>query len=133
MSVNGCGAKVVLLVEDDCSVREVVAIGLRGAGYSVLEAGAGGDALALARSFRDPVDLLITDVRLPGCTGQALFEALRRWRPGLKAIFMSGGDPVGLPRGVTFLGKPFRISALLSIACELVGPARASSCSTLID
>jgi len=126
MSVNGCGGKVVLLVEDDSSVREVVAIALRDAGYAVLEAGVGGDAVA----FTNPVALLITDVRLPGCTGQALYETLRRFRPDLRAVFILGSDPDGLPDGVAFMGKPFRVSALVSAVRDLVGPATESACST---
>jgi CheY-like chemotaxis protein len=108
----------VLLVEDDPQVRAVTARALGRAGYRVLVATDGPAALALVAREDVRLDLVVTDVVMPGMTGPAVVEALRTRQPGLRALFVSGytQDAV-IQRGVLdtgfhFLAKPFTAAAL---------------------
>jgi two-component system cell cycle sensor histidine kinase/response regulator CckA len=108
----------VLVVEDDPSVRMLVGRVLRDAGYAVLHAGGPAEAIELAAGA--PVDLLLTDVVMPGMSGRELVAALRATRRDLPVLYMSGhtGDVVMSDgRGdaaVAFLPKPFDHSELLA-------------------
>ena len=110
--------ETVLLVEDDDKVREVVAIALREAGYTVLEARSGILALAHADERREPIHLVITDLVMPGMNGRELVERWRARHPETRALFMSGYTDAtapnqgGLPAGAAFIQKPFAPSAL---------------------
>jgi CheY-like chemotaxis protein len=118
------GSETVLLVEDEVSVRRVLHRTLEGAGYRVLEVG---DAPgAIRRAEEGPVDLLLTDVIIPGPSGRELHEALAAARPGPKVLFMSGyaedvisSHGVLLP-GIQFLQKRFSPGALLSKLREVL-------------
>jgi PAS domain S-box-containing protein len=109
----------VLLVEDDAGVREVAARALRTGGYRVLAAGGASEAMELAARAPGPVDILVTDVVMPGVNGRTLADELRRRRPGMRVLFVSGyaDDIIGrhgvLDAGVEFLPKPFTPAALL--------------------
>jgi PAS domain S-box-containing protein len=116
-------AATVLLVEDERSVRELLATALREAGLTVLEAGDGEEALRLA-SEDQPIDLLLSDLRMPRLGGGELAKALRRAQPTLRVLFMSGytersgvGDGDGLARE-TVLQKPFSNADLLAAVEE---------------
>jgi two-component system cell cycle sensor histidine kinase/response regulator CckA len=109
---------VILVVDDDVAVREVAARVLRRAGYRVLEAGDGSEALEVARSQVGPLDLLLTDVVMPGMNGRELAERLTQEHPGTRLLYMSAytEDEVIL-RGVrvaemNFLYKPFSLEGL---------------------
>ena len=108
----------VLLVEDDDKVRDVVAMALRDAGYTVLEARSGASALAYADEHREPIHLVITDLVMPGMNGRELVERWRARHPETRALFMSGYTDAtahsqgGLPVGAAFIQKPFAPSAL---------------------
>jgi PAS domain S-box-containing protein len=110
-------ARVVLVVEDDPSVRRLQRRVLDALGYRTLEAADGPAALEILRGGA-PVDLLLSDIVLPGgLSGPALAEAARRDRPGLKIIFMSGYAPDTITRlhdlsGITTLSKPFTRAVL---------------------
>jgi signal transduction histidine kinase/CheY-like chemotaxis protein len=112
------GNETVLLVEDEAPVREVVRRALTAAGYAVLVARDGPEALKLGGSQLDGIDLVLTDMILPGMTGRDLAAELRRQRPGLRVIIMSGytGDTYpsleGLPSGIGYLEKPFALGEL---------------------
>ncbi len=111
------GFETVLLVEDDDAIRVVARRSLAGAGYRVLDAASAGDALQIAQGG-ERIDLLVTDVILPGRNGWELSLELSRARPGLRVLFMSGyaaehGGGALLPDGVPFLGKPFAPADLL--------------------
>jgi PAS domain S-box-containing protein len=84
------GAETILLVEDDDAVRRLAERMLRSAGYRVLAAGDGGDALLIAEQHDGPIDLLLTDVVMPRLNGPRLAERLRRIRPAARLVFMSG-------------------------------------------
>lgn len=106
------GKETILLVEDEEFVRTLLAEVLRGRGYSVIEALDGADAL---RQFdrHGSIDLLVTDVVMPGMPGPALVEQLSRRHPRLRVLFLSGyaGDASILP-DASFLQKPFTPSTL---------------------
>lgn len=109
------GFETVLVVEDDAAVREIVTQFLRGAAYHVLEARDSDEALATVR--RDPrvIDLLVTDIVLPGQSGPELAGALRVFGPQMRTLFISGypSDSVGGPKSPAFLAKPFSRAAFL--------------------
>jgi two-component system, cell cycle sensor histidine kinase and response regulator CckA len=116
---NARGDETILLVEDEAAVRELAVRVLRGQGYTVLEAGDGLQALQLiAQEQAAQVDLLVTDVVMPGLGGGQLAERLIAMRPGIKVLFTSGytQDAVlhagQLAPGTHFLHKPFSPAAL---------------------
>ena len=115
----------VLLVEDDRAVRRVARGILAGAGYYVLSAGSGAEALAASDAFPGPIDLLVTDVVMAGMNGPAVADALRRRRPDLKVLFTSG-HPEDLVAqkgaGADFLPKPFTRTTLLACVARLLEP-----------
>jgi two-component system cell cycle sensor histidine kinase/response regulator CckA len=108
----------VLVAEDEPALRALVALVLRDAGYTVLEAGSGDEALRVAGAHARPFDLLVTDVVMPGLGGPELAAALRSAQPGLRTIFVSGYPERGegsapVPEGEEFLPKPFSPEALV--------------------
>ena len=112
------GTETILLVEDDAGMRKVATRFLEPAGYSVLAAASGDEAVRLMSQRQEPVDLLLTDVVMPGMTGRQLAERLAEAHPAMKVLYMSGytGDAV-VRRGVldaqmAFLTKPFTAKAL---------------------
>ncbi len=114
------GTETVLLVEDDAAVRLATSRALRSAGYRVLPADGAEGAVEAMRGEEHPPDVLVTDVIMPGTTGRTLADRLRRERPGLRVLFLSGHavDVIG-PHGVLapaefFLAKPFTPSSLLA-------------------
>lgn len=115
------GRETILLVDDDAAVRRVAARVLRRAGYTVLEAESGPQALATSRAAEGPIDLLLTDVVMPEMNGRELSQALAPERPETKVLFMSGytEDDVIL-RGVSvaevnFVAKPFTLDGLQGV------------------
>jgi CheY-like chemotaxis protein len=107
------GSETILLVEDDMAVREVARRILQRQGYSVLEAQNGQEALRLMAHHPGPIDLLLTDVVMPGMSGKALAEQGLALIPHLKTLFMSGYTDETIAHhgvidpGVAFLQKPF--------------------------
>ena len=112
------GRETVLVVEDEDAVRTALRRILHRRGYDVLEAFGGDDALTLAGRHRGRVDLLVSDVVMPGVRGPELAAELTRTRPDLKVLFISGftdeADVSQLiaPGRVGFLAKPFTEEAL---------------------
>jgi DNA-binding NtrC family response regulator len=112
------GTETILLVEDQAEVREVSATILRHLGYDVIEAADAGKALEAARLRSGKIDLLLTDVIMPGSTGGELAEALKATCAGIKVLLMSGyGDLRQVQqriseRGIGYLQKPFAPGAL---------------------
>ncbi|MEZ0326589.1 MAG: PAS domain S-box protein [Fimbriimonas sp.] len=123
--VQGKG-ETILLVEDEDTVRLLVSSILEGAGYKVLSATGGEDALRMIRSLADVIDVVITDVVMPGMTGPELAEILEAEFPGAKVLFMSGfTDMERLPEPTTtrpnaFLQKPFSPVQLSSKVREVL-------------
>jgi nitrogen-specific signal transduction histidine kinase/CheY-like chemotaxis protein len=117
-------AATVLVVEDEEVIRSLVDQVLRGEGYDVILAADGDEAIERARDAR--VDLLVTDLTMPGIGGRELAERLRAERPELKVMFMSGfadsdtfsGGPI--PAATAFLEKPFTFAHLTERVRSLV-------------
>jgi PAS domain S-box-containing protein len=107
------GNETILLVEDEAQLRTLAERLLSMAGYRVLAAALPDEALALCRSHPGTIDLLLTDVVMPGMGGPSLARAARALRPGLRVLYMSGyTDDELMQRGVSlealaFLPKPF--------------------------
>ena len=111
---------VILVVDDDPGVREVAARVLERAGYRVLQAGEGDEALEIARAHAGPLHLLLTDVVMPGMNGRELGQRMSQERPETRLLYMSAytEDDVIL-RGIRvaevgFLAKPFSLDGLES-------------------
>ena len=107
------GSETVLIVEDEAAVRTFATRVLVEQGYRVLEASGGPEALALAASHPDPIDLLVTDVIMPGMQGHKLAARLSARRPGLRVLYVSGfSENAVIHHGVASTGagvlpKPF--------------------------
>ncbi len=116
----------VLLVEDESAVRRIAALALRRAGHRVLEAADASAALRVAESGADELDLLVTDVVMPGMGGRALAARLREQRPDLPVLFVSGyTEDEALRREVAtlraaFLPKPFTPETLCAKVNDLL-------------
>ena len=112
------GSETVLLVEDDGSVRAVARRILERAGYTVIEAASGGEALKLFDARGAEIDVVLTDMVMPGMSGRELAVKLRERNPSLRALFMSGytEDSVLLlgmaDPGAAFIQKPFSARSL---------------------
>jgi PAS domain S-box-containing protein len=129
-----CGSEHILLVEDDNAVRAMSRQVLQECGYTVLEAGCGDEALEVCAAHAGPLDLLVTDVVMPGMGGRELAERLIAIRPELTTIFVSGYmDDAVVRHGiikdeVVFLGKPYTPLALTKKVREVLdGPKRKSN------
>ncbi|MEM7033656.1 MAG: ATP-binding protein, partial [Chloroflexota bacterium] len=107
------GNETILLVEDDEDVRKLAKLILQGQGYTLLEAYNGVRALEIMDGRIDDIDLLLTDVIMPGMSGKVLAEKTIEIRPDLKILFMSGYTENAIEQhgileaGFTLLQKPF--------------------------
>jgi PAS domain S-box-containing protein len=112
-SAPAAGTETILLVEDEAVVRQLVAEILETTGYTVLQAGDGPSALELLRRHAEPVELLVTDVVMPGMSGPEGAKAVTAMRPGMHVLYTSGytdqaiGHHGVLEPGIAFLQKPF--------------------------
>jgi PAS domain S-box-containing protein len=120
------GREVVLLVEDDASVRGLASRVLRMHGYTVLEAADGPEALRVCERHKGPLHMLVTDVVMPHMNGRQLADRLKALRPDLKVLYVSGyTDDAVLRRGlleerIAFLSKPFSPDALARAVREVL-------------
>jgi CheY-like chemotaxis protein len=114
----GEGEEVILVVEDESSVRSLVITVLRRAGYRVLSATTGEEAIQLAAGHDGPIHLLLTDMSMPGMRGDQLAQRLSDTRPNLKLLLMSGdadasvAESSELAARTPFLPKPFTPATL---------------------
>ncbi len=114
------GSETILVCEDEDSVRRLTVLQLREAGYRVIEAENGEQALRSAARADVPIDLLVTDVVMPGIGGKELSEELSVARPSLKALFVSGYTAHAVARhgfldqDLEFIEKPFSRNTLLA-------------------
>jgi two-component system, cell cycle sensor histidine kinase and response regulator CckA len=124
---NAPTAKTILVVEDDDTVRVPAAEFLMMEGFKVLQARTGPEAFRVAEQNRSPLDLLITDIVMPGMSGREVAEQLLEAHPDLKILYMSGdAHEAGNPRGGTgsqnlVLQKPFRLNKLKDKIHEVLG------------
>jgi PAS domain S-box-containing protein len=124
------GAERILLVEDEEAVRRMAARALSSRGYTVLEAANGSEALDLVGHESSEIDLVVTDVIMPGVGGRELGERLTELRPGLPVLFISGYTDDDVVRrgllspGSPFLQKPFEPDALARKVRQVIERAR---------
>jgi len=114
----------ILAVDDDRSVLALLDEALGSAGYKVLTARGGWNAVEIFESRRSPIHLLLTDVIMPDLTGPVLAQRLRASQPDLPVLFISGFHDADLvqrfvtTKGFTLLPKPFTIDGLLRVVQE---------------
>ena len=127
------GRGTILVVEDEELVRSVLVEALENEGYETLTAATGAEALELADLYVGPIDLVLSDVVLPGITGPVVARALAGTRPEARILFMSGyTEAIILDQGVEgsapFLVKPFSMQQLYERIEEVLeGPPRRMS------
>jgi two-component system, cell cycle sensor histidine kinase and response regulator CckA len=120
------GTETVLLTEDEQDVREIARQFLESGGYRVIEAKNGVEAIRLAGEHRGKIQLLVTDMVMPGMTGQELAVRLKTEHPGLNVVFMSGysehaaTEMVDADPSVRLLTKPFSRAAILRTVGEIL-------------
>jgi len=122
------GTETLLVVEDEDMVRRAVTKMLQRFGYAILQAGSGEEALQIWRQNQEHIQLVLTDIVMPGMTGFELARQLHAEQPALTIIFTSGyiGDlaepGVTLTEGVNFLPKPYEPRKLAAILRKNLGP-----------
>jgi two-component system, cell cycle sensor histidine kinase and response regulator CckA len=114
------GKATILVVDDELSLRQVLVRQLRSEGYNVVEAGYGLEALAVARSSSEPIDLVLSDIVMPGMIGTELAQRLLAEHPGIRVVLMSAHtlDPLvdpSRPGNVPVLAKPFEGQKMLAL------------------
>jgi PAS domain S-box-containing protein len=111
------GGGTVLVADDEAALRQTIVEILRSSGYNVLESQSAEDALEIARRNAGKIDILLTDIVMPGLRGPELARRVQDIQPDVKVVFMSGyaeGLPEAeLPPNSAFLQKPFRFATLL--------------------
>ena len=103
--------KTILVVDDEDGTRHLISLILREGGYAVLESADSESATRIHRGHRGKIDLLLTDIGLPGPSGCELAASLRESEPNLQVLYMSGHPQFG--QNAPFLRKPFAVSELL--------------------
>ena len=125
------GVGVVLMVEDEPSVREFARRVLARAGHTLITAATGDEALQAASEWDGSIDVLLTDIVMPGMHGQTLAAKLLKLRPDLRVVFMSGYAEDAIPprdrltMPASFLAKPFTAAALDQAIAREIAMARA--------
>ena len=120
------GQETILLVEDEVNLRHLARQYLEKQGYRILEAEDGAAALQIAAGHKDKIDLLLTDVVMPGMNGRELATQITAQRPDVRVLYMSGytenaiGHDGLLDAGITLLQKPFSLPTLKDRVRELM-------------
>jgi hypothetical protein len=133
------GVETILVVEDDDEVRKVVLQVLTSFGYRVLHAPAGDEALRIVERHRGSIELMLTDVLMPGMNGKQLADQVRVLRPEVKVLFMSGHTgEVTLDRGLLdpktpYLHKPFTPEVLAQHVRDTLGEGRPAYRILVVD
>lgn len=120
------GSETVLVAEDDAQVRGLASRALANAGYRVLVARDGGEAVRLFEDHREAVDLCVLDLVMPKVSGRAAWLEIRRLRPDVPVLFASGysEDSVfedGAPEGAELIAKPYQPAELLARVRTILG------------
>ena len=124
------GDETIMIVEDEAAILELTRTMLERHGYEVITAGTPSEAIRIARSHGQPIDLLITDVVMPEMNGRDLVEQALAHHPGLAHVFMSGytADVIAhqgvLDEGVDFIQKPFSAANLAAKVREVLDRRR---------
>lgn len=123
---GGSLRQVVLVVDDEQGLRDLVCRTLRAEGYRTLEAGQGAEALELMETATEPVDLVITDVVMPGMDGRELGRRLEQRWPQVPILYISAYDVNDIFRrgsphnSAPFLQKPFPLDGLVTVVRGLL-------------
>jgi CheY-like chemotaxis protein len=129
--------RAILLAEDDPVVRHVLKLVIEFYGDRVLEAEDGATAVALASTYQGHLDLLVTDIMMPGYNGAEVCQRVRADRPDLPTLFISGYYPEavfsenGLPARSAFLAKPFMPEDFAEAVDRLLGTSPRSQATTV--
>jgi two-component system, cell cycle sensor histidine kinase and response regulator CckA len=129
------GSETILVVEDEEVLRNLVRDVLRTHGYALLVAGTGEEALAIAERHEGPIDLVMSDIVLPGMSGLELVDRMAKARPRAKVLLMSGYADETIARhgvldpAVPFLQKPFQLHDLTHRVREVLDTGVASRAS----
>jgi CheY-like chemotaxis protein len=133
LTAEGGNTGLILIVEDERAVLDLSAITLRTHGYDVLTASGPEEALELFERFSERIDLLLTDVMMPGMSGPEMVQVMLAKRPDLKVVFMSGYTDEKLrvcdfsEERLTFIMKPFNPASLVNLISDNIrrpnGPA----------
>jgi CheY-like chemotaxis protein len=122
--IGQADGQIILVVEDDATIRSNVGRCLQHLGYQTLEASSGEDALAMCEEKIGKIDLVMTDLVMPGLGGYELAARLREHCPAMHVLFTSGYTEDSavrrglMERGNTFLEKPYTVAALSSAVQE---------------
>jgi PAS domain S-box-containing protein len=133
LTTDAVGTETILVVEDEDAVRNLAKRILERAGYTVLTAANGGEALVICGRQQESVGLVLTDVVMPGMNGKELADRLARLYPNLRVLYMSGyTDDAIVHRGVLapgthFIGKPFNAADLTRMVREVLDEPMPSS------
>lgn len=111
---------VILVVDDDESVRGMVSVLLTAEGHRIVTAVNGAEAVAVYRSFPSQIDLVITDLDMPTMDGVQEILRIRMTKPDAKFICMTGGSPDRCPKDVVLMDKPFAIGEFLGAVKKLL-------------
>jgi DNA-binding NtrC family response regulator len=123
---------VVLLVDDDQQVRTFVRTILMQAGHAVISASDGQEALELSRSYRETIDLVLSDITMPRMSGPELAEHIRQERPDTQVLLMSGyvsGAILDYARSHDFIQKPFPPKKIIDHVSELLNHPKTAAAS----
>jgi CheY-like chemotaxis protein len=119
MHLSGGSIMKILVVEDDPFIRDMAVTELEDAGYQVMEAASGGQALRLLQAGI-AVDALLTDVRMPEATGWEVARAYRERFPELPVLYVTGyAEQMQPVTGGIILSKPYKMSQVISLLNEL--------------
>jgi PAS domain S-box-containing protein len=128
------GSETILVVEDEDAVRSLLCMVLQEAGYRVLEASRGAEAIRLFEQHSEPIQLVVTDVVMPEMGGRQMVQRLSELRPDLRVLYLSGYTDDAVVRhgvlqaNVAFLQKPFTMATLTNKVRQVLDlPARPSS------
>ena len=124
------GSETVLLADDEAPILKVAKRILEGAGYQVITASDGAEAVKVAAAHKGTIDLLVTDMVMPHLGGRQVADKLRAERPGLRVLYLSGYTDTAAARqglmepGAAFLQKPFATDSLVRRVREVLDAAR---------
>ena len=127
--------ETILVVDDIGPVLHVVVAILKAAGFHVLQADGGVEALRLAAEYPDRIDLLLSDIKMPEMSGPELRELLKKTRPRVRVMLMSGfsGDLLVLNYGWAFIEKPFLSKKLVEMVTDVLHTPDKSQGSNQFD
>lgn len=128
------GHETILLAEDEAGIRAMTRTYLEGLGYRLLEAANGTEAITLSKEYRGSIDLVLTDVMMPGMRGDAVVKVIRQDRPAIQAILISGfAEGPNIDRSLEILEKPFEFPDLARRIRTLLNLSRVGNSDSAAD